>query len=357
MVLPGQLEEFYADMHGFRLVESHGRLIEALLEFHLASGDEPAMALAARLCRWHLEVSTLPDGSAPAAEHTHTHSYLNTLRGLLLYGELSGQREYVERVALTYAVTVRQYVKRTGFVSHDLRTEKDGETGSAGDVVQLALRLGRAGHPALLDDAERMVHCRLLPSQIMTPLDLRPDREDDDDSHAQLNARTLGAFGGMLRHSHGGATPTTDITAADLRALCDVYAHVVEETPGGLRVNFHFDYEDARIRISTDRADTCRMEMHLAESRALAVRIPRWVPDGAARVTVNGSAQQAVTAPGWLALPEDREASRVVLEYPLPRETVTERIDGIDYVVQWRGDEILGISPNTDWLPLYPSLG
>lgn len=343
-------EKIYDDMHGFRHIESHGRLLEALLELHAVTGYAPALALATRLGAFHFDVSTRADGEAPEAEHTHTHSYLNTLRGLLLLGQVTGRREYIERVATTYRVTVRRYVRRTGFVSHDLRTERDGETGSLGDVIQLALRLGH------LDDAERLVRCRLLPTQITKPIGLRPAAEDGDDRHASLEARALGAFGGMIRHTHGGHHPTTDISAADLHALAEVYSGVVEDRGDALRVNFHFDYEDARLRIRTTRAETCRVEIRLAAPRELEVRIPGWVAvDSVVTTTESGGAVGRTGADRFLRVP--RGPLGVTLEYPLPRETVTERIDGVDYRVGWRGDEIVGISPNTDWLPFYPTLG
>jgi hypothetical protein len=34
----------------------------------------------------------------------------------------------------------------------------------------------------------------------------------------------------------------------------------------------------------------------------------------------------------------------------------TETTDGVDYQFTWRGDEILGISPNASFLPFYPTV-
>jgi hypothetical protein len=52
----------------------------------------------------------------------------------------------------------------------------------------------------------------------------------------------------------------------------------------------------------------------------------------------------------------DQRPTRVTLRHALPRQIARETLDGVAYEVAWRGDEIPGIRPNTDWLPFYPSL-
>jgi hypothetical protein len=134
-----------------------------------------------------------------------------------------------------------------------------------------------------------------------------------------------------------------------------MYTHIVEETPEGLRVNFHFDYEDARIRIRSARGEEARLEIDLKAPAQLRVRVPLWVPEGSLRLTVNGSVLPAGVTRGFLTVPRQEAAARIGIAHALPRETVVERTDGVDYHVTWRGDEIMGISPNTDWLPFYPT--
>ena len=350
------LIDYYRKMTGFRLVESTGRLIEALLEFYTASGDEIALKLASRLAQHHLEVSTKPDGSHPAAEHIHTHSYLGTLRGLLMYGQLTRQHEYIERVAKTYLETVIKTIKQTGFLSHDLGKEKDGETGSVGDVVQLALRLAQSGYPEFLDDAERIVRARLLPSQISETIGLQPLVDDGKDEHSDLDKRTLGAFGGLHYQTHGGKHPFTDITAADLHSLCDFYAHIVENSPLGLQVNFHFDYEDDRIRIQCSRHEQATLSILLKAPQPLLIRIPGWTPAASVRLKVNAQAIPLSWVGHFLYIPQQAGPAEIQVEYDLPLSTLDETTDGVTYHVQWRGDEITSISPNVDWLPFYPNL-
>jgi hypothetical protein len=346
--------DFYATLKGFALIGNTGRMIEALLEFYLASADAAALKLAERLARIHFDVSTRPDGGTPPAEHIHTHSLFGTYRGLLLYGLLARQPEYVERIALTYRLTVRRNVRLSGFISHDLGKEDIGETAAPGDAAQLALWLSRLGYPEFLDDAERIVRARILPSQVTDLLGVKPRTGDGHEESRDLDRRMLGAFGGMITHAHGGKSPTTDITASDLHTLCDIYTHIVEQTPLGLQVNFHFDFEDERIRVQSIREQVGRLEILLKQSQPLFIRIPGWAPAESVRLQVNGQP----IPPDWFgrfvfvsSLPAP---AQVCVEFDLPLTHLDEVTDGVSYRFTWRGDEILAMTPNTAWLPFYP---
>ena len=87
--------------------------------FFETTGDPLALDLANAFGKYHLEHSTCLGGGICAPPPKHTHSYFSTLRGLLLLGELAGQRIYIQRVAETYETTVRRAVKESGFISHD----------------------------------------------------------------------------------------------------------------------------------------------------------------------------------------------------------------------------------------------
>jgi len=117
-----------------------------------------------------------------ANHYAHDHSYLGTLRGLLLYGLLTDEREYIDTVAATYRKALPECViTESGWAPHDLtrilfsNDEGDpvGDPASAGDVMQIALWLAlRRGQRELLDDVERIVRARLMPAQIV-PEDLQ----------------------------------------------------------------------------------------------------------------------------------------------------------------------------------------
>ena len=181
------------------------------------------------------------DGRFPeSSTAAHTHSYLGTLRGLWLWGMLTGQREYLQWVADTYRVTVPRAVLESGFACHDLWKDDPnrGEVGSTSDATQLALWIARDSRATgLLDDVERLVRARLVPAQVTASPPIRAADKDraaqGADEFARLDERIIGAIGGMQLEPHAGKKHTTDVTAAALHCLTDVFGHIVEHTPRG----------------------------------------------------------------------------------------------------------------------------
>ena len=337
-------------------VQSHGRSIEALVWFYEISRDPLALRLANRFARYHLQNTTFPDGTFnPASTGDHTHSYLGTLRGLLLFGELTNQREYIERVAAPYRTTVLgRFITRSGVIGHGLYDPSLAEPASTGDAVQLGLWLARNGYTEFLDDAERLVRACLLPSQIVQKPELKPAVDDGADQHTNLSARSVGGYGGM-HPPFWGKNPTTDITSAVLHTLVDVYQHIAVSAPAGLTVNFHFDYEDDRVRIRSERQEKAQVFIEPKARENVLVRIPSWAPPNSVRLTVNGKACDPIAVGTFACIPRDLLPATIELQYDLPVRKGIERIAGVDYTLTWRGDDIVGIAPHNDFLPFYPA--
>ena len=325
---------------------NHGRLIEALVWDYEATGDPLALRAAERFARFHFANTAQPDGSLGKQPGNHTHSYLGTLRGLLLYGELTGQRDYVDAVATTYRITVRSRLKKSGFISHDMDKDSIGEPTSPGDAAQLALWLAtRHNYTEYFDDVERIVRARLIPCQITaTPL-LKQDK---------LEPLLIGAYGGMYTAPHAGKIATTDITAAVTHTLVDVYRHIAVQDDTTLKVNFHFDYENADVCIVSTRAEHATVTITPKHAKNILIRIPRWTPRQSVNLKVAGQPIDLVTLGDYALVAKDLLPGTIELTYALPVTADIERTDNVDYAITWRGDEIIGISPNSDFYPFYP---
>ncbi|MHB1294431.1 MAG: hypothetical protein ACYC4R_05490 [Anaerolineae bacterium] len=334
-----------------------GRWIEPLVLFYQATRDSMALELADLLSRYHLAHTTNPDGELnPGYTPVHTHAYLNNLRGLLLFGELTNQREIIETVAATYRTTIPRHVKRSGFTAHNWGTDRGPETASAGDAAQLALWLSRHGYTEFLDDAERLVRARLLPCQITESPGLRPVLDDGQDEHLHLDARLVGALGGCPRQPHAAKSATTDVTAAVLHSLIDIYQHIAVRTDAGLTVNFHLEYEDEAIRVASDRGQEAQVTIQPKVAENILIRVPGWTPPESVRLAVNGKHIATVMLGNLAYVSRDLLPGVIVLTYALPPSTVIERTDGIDYEFAWRGDDIMGVWPNSDFMPFYPTM-
>lgn len=372
--------EMWHKEKGAATVLTHGRVLEPVVEFYLETGDEAALHLADRLARYHFDVTTCEDGSAPEVpDHgLHSHSWMCLIRGLLLFGQVTRQSRYIDRAIKSFQNGILGMIKESGFISHDWGSEVNSELTTPGNVIQIALLLARYGYTEYLDDAERILRSRILASQTTEMPDLRPPVTPDEvdsvrgigevamldhnlgkypDEGRDLNARVYGAFGGLLySHPHGEPCPTTDITCYDVHALSDVYQNIAERTDAGIRVNFHLDYSDEDIEIRTEPGKQRTVRVLLHEPENLFVRIPRWTPAESVTLSVNGSEAPVKKYGDFAFFPASDSRKEIELTYDLPERRVVETTNGVDYEFLWRGDEVAGISPNTDFLPFYPDM-
>jgi hypothetical protein len=344
-------------IHNLDPCDTHGRMLEAIVWFHETTGDVEALRLADRIAKWHFANTTQPDGAIPpAAKADHTHSYLGTLRGLLLWGRLTRQHEYIERVAAAYRANVPRVVHESGYTSHNMVAESFGETTSPGDAAQLALWLYQDGYGEFLDDAERLVRARILPSQIRQTPPLRPTSDDGKDAHRDLDKRIIGAYGGCHSHPHGEKKAVTDVTSADVHTLVDIYQHVALAEAGRIEVLFHLDYEDRRIRVACRREKRAELNVIAKAEAAVAIRVPRWAPRGSIDVRVGGDPVKPVFAGPFASMGKVPGGSRITMAYDLPEHSNKEKDLGVEYELFWRGDDVVGVRPNTSFYPFYPDV-
>ena len=333
---------------------STGRAIEGFLRFHEATRENRAMELAATLAKVHLRNLIRSDGSVPPElrdrNHVgHNHSYLGTLRGLLLFGLATGGREYVQAVAHTYQQGLFGAVaSESGWTPHDLGKSRFanehgdpvGEHGSCSDLVQLALWLGlKAGHSELLDDVERLIRARLLPSQI---LDL-------------ANPRQHGAWG-VYGHPYGRGC-ILDVFAAVLHVLTDVYLSVVTRSAdGALSVNLHFTIETADATVQASRGERGCTRVLSKRAEGLRIRVPGWAPRPTIQLRRAGKPLPLRWDGNYVTVAAEASGpgAAVELQYDLPsRNTVeTTPVSRREFHLAWRGDEVIGCEPAA---PIYPA--
>ena len=350
----------------FDSTATSGRSLEALVWLFEATGEPLVLEVARRIATHHLTYTTNADGTVrqeivDPENVGHNHSYHGTLRGLLLFGLLTCQKEYVDIAEATYRRGIRnRIVKESGWTPHDLgklRFPNDQgdpvtDPASTGDAAQLALWLAlEAGCTDLLDDVERYVRARLLPAQFtQEDIDRHPDRE--------FAPRQLGAWG-IHGPSHAGKGCTPDVLAAVTHSLCDIYQHICTRTPAGIQINLHFDYEDQDLAIASSRTQRAELSVLVKRPVSIAIRIPRWTPESSIRLTVDDENTPIKYLGPFAWIPRDllAERSRITLTYALPERSTEEPMpSGRCYRFQWRGDEITGVDPQDTPLPFYPSM-
>jgi hypothetical protein len=342
-----------------------GRSLEALVWLYETLREPIILDVASRIAEHHLAYSTSADGTIhreilDPENVGHCHSFHGTMRGLLLFGLLTGQRRFVDTVEATYRNGIRnRIVKESGWAPHDLGKDRfNNEFGdpvtdpaSTGDSAQLALWLALdAGCVDFLDDVERLVRARLVPVQF--------NEADAACHHEPAAARKLVGAWPIHGPSHAGKGCTPDVLAAVTHTLCDIKSRICTRTSVGIRVDLHFDYEDADVTITSARAEQGRLTVLVKRAESILVRIPGWVPEASLQLRVDGR-ETPVRRLGmfcWVPRTSLQERSQVVLTYGLPeRESEEVMPSGRSYRFQWRGDEIIGVSPQDGPFPFYPT--
>ena len=340
---------------------THGRAIEGLLCFHEATGEEAALAEAERLAAYHFEHLVESNGSLAAGCGHHTHSYLNTIRGLLLLASMKGWESRIQALRATYADAIAAMITPSGFIAHDIGARYGGDIASAGDIAHIALLLwDRCRDPRLLDDAERLVRARLLPAQVREPVALSPLQEDGRDCHRDLAERFLGTIGGSVGHV-SGQTCVTDFTAAALHSLIELYDRTVDVGDDAVRVNFHFERSVPGVEVSSQRdGTTATVAVRNATGKRLFVRVPAWTDPQSVSTSVDGRTTAADIRDGFASMDQDAESTTEV-RFALPRSEVEERTrdEGADsetVTFSWCGDEIVGVSSGGQYMPARPAI-
>ena len=354
-----------ADLAHTNKLTTHGRSIEALVWFYEATGDSLALELADELARYHLSHATSADGTLPRemtddASHGDRQSYLYTLCGLLLFGRLTHQSEYVDAVVRAYQVAIPGLVNECGWVAHDLGMDRFQDelgnpianTESTGAAIRLALWLAlHTGRAELYDDVERLIRARIIPGQTT-------EADGRDDPGTAMPRLQLGAWGAnQYPHAGKGANPSG--TAEIAHTLSAVYQHITAREAAGLVVRMHFDYADDSIEITTSRNEEATTTVRPRVHDNVLLRLPAWAPAETVRITVDGRQISPLTVGRFACVPKEllRVGSEIVLRHALPARQTTETMPAGDtYQFAWRGDEIVGVHPN-DWpMPFYPTL-
>lgn len=331
---------------------SGGRAIEAIIWFYEATEDPLALKVAGRLAEFHLENTVKQNGSIVekiiSPENIgHNHSYLGTLRGLLLYGLLTGSKKYIEAVSNTYDVSIwKNNISWAGWAPHDLGkarfNNEDGDPeadpASCGDVAQIALWLAlRAGRSWLLDDVERLIRATIIPSQITNDPDPRRN----------------GAWG-IHRHPFGQGA-ILDVFAAVLHTLTDVYNNIVtEEVNNTIRINMNFEIKTPSVEIKVTDTDDRVIDIKVKKGTKLKIRIPGWVDVKTIKLSVNGEYKSfEIDENHYLNIENTILMNSVIeLSYGLPeKETIEEmKVSHRKFTLTWRGDTVTKCIPK---VPIY----
>ena len=346
----------------FDAITTSGRFVEALVYHYELTRNPASFRMAQKLVLFYAHNALHSDGTLNRSlNSTHMHSYMGTIRGMLQFARLTKDRLLIKKIAKTYEVAIRSYlVDESGLCCHGIDEDRLGDPASAADSAQIAYWLACEGFTEYFDDVERIVRARLIPSQITQSPKLSPKNEPDcADAVFNLDARVIGGYGGMLLHPHAGKNNYTDITASVLHSLAYFYMHSLrteQENLAKVDVLLHFDGENELIKVENRRSEYAEMVISFKKDALCKIRVPGFAaPNGISLLDENGGQKPLEAEDGFVAVNGSQDQT-VTLRYDLPGRETSKMSAGVNYTFRWKGDEIVGISPNHVFYPLYNSL-
>jgi hypothetical protein len=233
-----------------------------------------------------------------------------------------------------------------------------GESNNTGDLLRAALLLGHAGWGDYFEDAERILRGHLLPSQAIDVDDLPDDPDETDDSVHRRASRLRGGFSFPTPNDyllHLDATIATyDITSGAVDGMCEALSSIITSDAAGVRINLLFSHEAEGVRLTSHLSRTGHLEIENRSGRPLLVRIPSWVDKKEVCLKVNGVESQKIFIQSYLLNAGNEIPSSSIITFPMREARTVESICFENYIIDWRGDQIIAMSPPAKHRPMFP---
>ncbi|MFN0169774.1 MAG: hypothetical protein ACKV22_25405 [Bryobacteraceae bacterium] len=336
-----------------------GRAVDALVRYYRVTTDPVALELAGLLASYALEHCFTAVGALTQAAGNHGHSINALVAGMADLALLRNDGSLLNRVKAAYDVGLPRFNSTFGWSMESLnKFTARGESNNTGDLLRASLLLGRAGFPEYFEVAERILRSHLLSSQITDVRGLSDDPNQKEDRLRNLASRIRGGFGFPTPNdllARPDASPyVCDITSGALDALCEVAKAIVTEDAAGLRINLLLDHETKNLRVKSYLSGDGRIDIESDRGRNLLVRIPPWVSPATLRLTLNGVEHPLAFIGRYLLVPAKEARQIVRITFPMPETRTVESIAFERYTIDWRGNQIVAMSPPANYWPMFP---
>jgi hypothetical protein len=328
------------------------RILGPLVKYYRATGYSRALELAVILKDKLLAEHFGEDGAyGIEVQGTHAHSIACVLSSLAQMAELTLDSILLNRVKKFFdngmwrlRDPIGWVVEKTG--SSEVQRPDVGEGNSSGDLVETALILGCFGYPQYFEDAERIIRCHILPSQLRDIEFIEnPLNPQNEDCKRDVARRLQGAWGHPAPYGHEplelqgfpGILFTLDIVGGVVASLCEAYRQVTTFDNTGHHVNLLFDHETDQIKVES-RYTHPHLRVTLKKPGALWIRIPSWVDRR--RMLVEGIAGVPRFTGSYLLVHQQPVGQPVTLRYDLPMQTIVLEHRTRNIRTQLRGDQV-----------------
>ncbi len=341
-----------------------GRTVDALVRYYRLSKDDVALETAALIANCALRSCFTTDGRLTAAAGTHGHSINVMVAGMAELALETSNANLLAGTRQAFDVGLKSFNSSFGWSEERLYSKTfRGEINNTGDLLRAALLLGRAGWTDYYRRSERILRGHLLASQLRRIDDFSNDPFATEDRRRSLAARVRGGFGVPAPHDRqsGPAEPLCiyDITSGAVDALCEAYQAALEIGPRTVRLNLQFSLDRQGVRVRSEFSRHGRVVISDPAGRDLAVRVPPWAAAEDLKAFVNGRPVEPAISDSYVRIAARPSSHQVELHFPLRTTRSVETIVGQPFTLDWRGDQIVAMSPpsapDPDGTPLPPA--
>lgn len=360
-----------------------GRLVMPLLKYYELTGNMDAFELCQFFSALIVHRSGVfnPDGSfndSLAYRSGHFHTRIGTLDALARFAMHTQDASIIHFVKKSYDWALTRCTT-FGWTPGDMHEQAfEHETCSLVDLISTGITLARVGYVEYWGIVERFLRNHLTESQLLN-LDWvvgADDKANDDvgmKSYFNVAERTRGAFAGYSAPNDfccnvsGGRGHTSDLQTCCIgsgtRGLFMGWSNTITEHNGTISVNFLLSRGSRWLDVSSHLPHEGRVELEIHRSLPrLLVRIPEWA--GYAKVEVyrelgdsvrtqSGSEPSMWVNQRFLALGQVQAGEKITLTFPLSERQTIEKAVGQEFITQWRGDDVIHLSPGGTHHPFY----
>ncbi|MBE1441977.1 hypothetical protein [Paenibacillus sp. OAS669] len=360
-----------------------GRLIMPLLKYYELTGNNDAFELCQYFAALIIRRSGVfnPDGSfndALAYRSGHFHTRIGTLDALARYAWHTRDASITHFVKKSYDWALT-WCTAFGWTPGDIHDQAfEHETCSLVDLISTGIMLAQSGYVEYWGIVERFLRNHLTESQLLN-LDwvVDSDHKENDDvgmkSYCNVAKRAKGAFAGYSAPNdfccdvNGGRGHTNDLQTCCIgsgtRGLFMGWSNTITERSGTVSVNFLLNRGSRWLDVSSHLPHEGRLDLDIHQNiPRLLIRIPDWAgyakvlirrEQGDRVLTQTGSDPSIWINQRFLNLGEAHEGERITVTFPVSQRQTVEKAVGEEFITQWRGDDVVHLSPEGIHHPFY----
>ena len=353
--------------HG-EMAANAGWYAQGLLQVYNTTGNERALDVGGRLikgCAFH-SIAFDPD-TADFTGFTHFHCHTRVLLALTEYALITGDRQSWEFIEKGYEWGKKYGQPLIGYFPEVVKEERRStcEICEVAEMIALAIKMSQAGYADHWDDADRWIRNHFAEGQLtdtswihrmIVHRDIPPSAAHDPVAQTidRVPERNLGAFGGWLSGNEWGTSIMHCCTGNAIRALYYIWDGILDYGGGELRVNLLLNRASPWADIDSHIPYVGQVDVKVKQALAkLWIRIPEWVAPEQASCRVRGESKALEWEGRYCSAGGAEPGDTVSLSFPIAAEDKRVWVEKEALMYTVKGNDVIGVDPPGVDAPIY----